>query len=159
MGGDCANFASQCMLAGGVHLQNNWYIYKKTGGFSAPYNTTQLNSSWQLSDPSPWISAKEFEKYWEKNCRKVTEIKGKDLLNSWEWYINSGFTPGDVVQYLDDSILFKNAEHTMYITGVAPYSDGQFCFTVTYHSTDALDRNLLSVCAQYPNRIFKFYDM
>lgn len=28
--GDCTNFVSQCMLAGGVHIQNEWYIKKFT---------------------------------------------------------------------------------------------------------------------------------
>lgn len=158
LGGDCANFVSQCMLAGGMHYENNWYMYRKTGEFSEPANRTQLNSSWQLSDPSPWISAEEFESYWTPR-KKVTMIKGKDILNSWEWYQNSGFTPGDVVQYLDDNILNRQAEHTMYITGIAPDVDGQFSFTLTYHSLDKIDRNLLDICRQYPNKIFKFYDM
>ena len=29
LGGDCANFVSQCLLASGIHFQNNWWVFKE----------------------------------------------------------------------------------------------------------------------------------
>ena len=63
MNGDCANFVSQCLLAGGQqHYTGNWKVYRKNGTYSTPTNVSQLDETWELCAPntSPWISAKEF---------------------------------------------------------------------------------------------------
>lgn len=62
--GDCTNFVSQCLKAGGVPFQSNWYCYKKNNNYPHPTTIAQLNNSWNLSDPSPWISIKPFTDYW-----------------------------------------------------------------------------------------------
>lgn len=57
---DCANFVSQCMAAAGKRYSGNWRVYPKNGTYPTPIDSTKLNYSWQLSDPSPWISAEQF---------------------------------------------------------------------------------------------------
>ena len=47
--GDCANFASQCMLAGGMHYQNDWKIYRKNNNYPQPANREQLDNSWNYA--------------------------------------------------------------------------------------------------------------
>lgn len=67
VGGDCANFVSQCMLASGIHYQNSWYVYRKNGNYFVPTTVKQLNNTWKLADSSPWISARQFANYWKSN--------------------------------------------------------------------------------------------
>lgn len=80
MGGDCANFVSQCMLAGGIHYQDNWYIQKDDNKNPSPLNVNQLDASWRLADPSPWISAKQFNLFWSKNI-KQKQLQENSLQN------------------------------------------------------------------------------
>lgn len=156
IGGDCTNFVSQCMLAAGIHFENEWYTYRKNGNYSAPSTTTQLDNSWELADPSPWISAKNFEKYWTER-KNVLVVKGSDILADSNWYENCGFSLADAVQILSDGFLGigREATHTMYITGVGTANNGNKCFTVSYHSSDQLDVNLLDIIDS--NKYYKFY--
>lgn len=64
-GSDCTNFVSQALYAGGKSMAGNWYCYKKNSKYLVPTNATQLNYSWRLSDPSPWISVVTFNDYWK----------------------------------------------------------------------------------------------
>lgn len=64
-GSDCANFVSQAIHVGGSNaMEGTWYIIKKNSVYWEPENADQLNYSWDLSDPSPWISVSQFRKYW-----------------------------------------------------------------------------------------------
>lgn len=58
---DCTNFVSQCLFEGGIPMNGSWYCYKKNNTYPAPSSVSELNYSWDLADPSPWISAVEFE--------------------------------------------------------------------------------------------------
>lgn len=40
MGGDCTNFVSQCMKAGGIPMDSSWYCYKKNSTYLRPVNGT-----------------------------------------------------------------------------------------------------------------------
>lgn len=63
---DCTNFVSQALFVGGhASRQRTWYCYKKNSKYLVPENIDQLNDSWDLADPSPWISAEEFPTFWE----------------------------------------------------------------------------------------------
>lgn len=156
LGGDCANFASQCMLAAGIHFENEWYTYRKNGNYSTPVTVDQLNDSWSLAAPSPWISAKEFEKYWTSR-KNTLVIKGSDILSTPRWYENSGFYMADVVQELSDGFLGigRQAVHTMYITGVGTAANGDTGFKVSYHSSDRQNVSLLDIIN--PDKYYKFY--
>lgn len=66
-GSNCTNFVSQAMHRGGsMPMAGNWYSYKKNSTYLVPNSTYELNYSWTLSDPSPWISVKEFNNFWEE---------------------------------------------------------------------------------------------
>ena len=112
-GGDCANFVSQCLAAGGIHYENNWYINKNNNTYLCPTTVAQLDDTWSLSDPSPWISAKQFYYYW-KNRVTFESMKVSDILDNQS--TNSNFQPGDVIQKVKQMPfnLYKPL-HTMYI--------------------------------------------
>ena len=96
--GDCANFVSQCMLASGIHFQNDWWVYRKNGNYSAPNGIPQLNDTWELADPSPWISAVSFAEYW-KEQRTIYYCKGSYITENPDEIANLDITEGDVIQY------------------------------------------------------------
>lgn len=143
-GGDCANFVSQCLLASGIHYQNDWYVYRKNTNYSTPTTAEQLNNTWELSDPSPWISAKEFKKYWEQHVTTYT-YKASELLANPDLAINLGLHKGDVIQLASKKGNSVNGWHTMYIRDYTTYS-GHSTYELTYHSTNTEAKSLLEIC-------------
>lgn len=97
---DCINFVSQALYKGGMTMQDNWYCYKKNSTYLTPTNTTQLNYSWDLSDPSAWISVKEFYSTWS-NYSNVGKrmISYDDYTKNHAGYYDSYYR-GDVVIFL-----------------------------------------------------------
>lgn len=154
IGGDCANFTSQCMLAAGIHYQNDWSVYRKNDNYSRPTSVSELNNTWELSDPSPWISAKYFSRYWKKNS-SYHYYKGKDITANPSLAWNLSIVKGDVIQIAGSIMgILGDAEHTMYITG---YENSTYL--LTYHSTNTQSKSLLDLCATYPNSYFVFYEI
>lgn len=123
-GGDCANFVSQCMVASGIHYRDNWKIYKKNNEYLMPLidddsffdKFYELNYSWELTDPSPWVSASEFNNYWSKKVNTYT-YTGSELTNNKT--VNSNIRTGDAVQYGIITKVWHSFEpqHIMYIVG------------------------------------------
>lgn len=160
MGGDCANFVSQCMLAGGIHYQDNWYIQKDNNKNSSPLNVNQLDASWRLADPSPWISAKQFNLFWSQRCTNAV-VTGKYITeNSGLFAHRLRIYKGDVIQIADKSFWggVGAAKHTMIITNYGVYK-GQINYQLSYHSADTSDKNLLEMAETHPNDYFIFYSI
>lgn len=154
-GGDCTNFVSQCMLASGIHFQNDWYIYRKNDTFSTPTTNAQMDVTWELADPSPWISANQFSKYWRNNS-SYSYFKGSEIVANPSLAYNLPIGYGDVIQYAEVGSFgaIGYAEHTMYVTGTTNDS-----YLVTYHSLNRLDMNLLDLCNANPDKYFIFYNI
>ena len=153
-GGDCADFVSQCMLASGIHYQNNWYVYRKNENYSAPTTISQLNNTWELADPSSWISAKQFRNYW-KDQVNTKAFKGSEIVANPSIAWNLNIKKGDVIQIAGNVLdIVWDAEHTMYITGYENSS-----YLLTYHTSNRKNVNLLDICAQNPDKFFVFYEI
>ncbi len=151
IGGDCANFVSQCMAASGIHYDSDWYIYKKNGKYSKPSSVAQLDISWVLKDPSPWISATEFGYHWSGQVKKYT-YTGKQLYDGK--HVNDSIGEGDVVQYGKSDLWGYKGMHTMYITGRSNNTITISCHSPQYRSVD-----LKSIYQKYDDNDFRFYDM
>lgn len=149
LGGDCTNFVSQCLLAGGqLHQDSTWYIKRLNTNYHTISTTSQLNNSWELSDPSPWISAKKFQSYFRN--RQIASYTGSNIINNIDEVWGLNVFNGDVIQLADTifGILIGDAFHTTYITGSSErYVNGETwpCYTVTYHSSNKKDRNLIDL--------------
>lgn len=143
-GGDCANFVSQCLLASGIHYQNNWGVYRKNENYSTPTTTAQLNNTWELTDPSPWISAKEFKSYWEQHVTTYT-YTASEILENPELAMNLDLHKGDVIQLASKKGNSLNGWHTMYIRDYTTYS-GNSTYELTYHSANTEAKSLLQIC-------------
>lgn len=158
MGGDCANFVSQCMFAGGKSMTGDWYIYRKNSVYSAPTNTTELDYSWRLADPSPWISAKEFNNFWSDYSTTytfdVTEYENDHII-----IYSDPIYVGDVVQLLRPVFWWYEGYHTMLIVG---YDISARDFIYAAHSQNTKDSTILNnICGasngKYDDYKLKFF--
>ena len=167
MGGDCANFVSQCMLAEGVHFQNEWYVYKKNGNNPKPKNVSELDASWALGlyggflghgAASPWISAKQFENFWKRRVDSIT-YTAKEIVEDPERVFRGKYGVGDAIQIINKRT--GSATHTYFICCYGSYN-GKPDFKVSYHSRDAVDASFTQLCSAYVgnnNYEFRFFKM
>ncbi|WOA60642.1 amidase domain-containing protein [Bacillus mycoides] len=98
-GTDCTNFVSQAMHVGGGKPQaGNWSISKKNSTYWVINSANELNYSWKLSDPSPWISVKEFSSYWNPKS-KVHGMSHDSYRDNHSSVYNRSIYKGDVVVF------------------------------------------------------------
>jgi hypothetical protein len=84
------------MYAGGKSMQDTWYVYKKNSTYQSPKSATELNYSWTLSDPSPWISLDTFRSYWKPKS-VYHDYSRTYYQNNHETIYNAPIYKGDVV--------------------------------------------------------------
>lgn len=97
-GTNCTNFVSQAMhIGGGLPKQGDWTITRKNTKYHVINSADQLNYSWKLSDPSPWISVKEFSKFW----RSKSSVRGASKAQ----YLD--FTSNYRSQQVGDIVIFS----------------------------------------------------
>lgn len=154
MGGDCANFVSQCMLASGVHYDGNWKVYRKNNNYSTPTDRSQLDNTWELCQPnaSPWVSAAEFGNYW-KNKIGYEKYTVNYILEHSNETLSYQYLPGDVIQVADNFLgILGNSKHTMFITdfSISDYKS-EISYQLTYHSNNTEKINLIDFCLKYKN--------
>lgn len=150
---NCANFVSQCMLASGIHYDNDWKVYRKNFNYDVPSNVNELNDTWELCQPktSPWISAKKFGEYWIKKVN-IKKFDVNYILNHPTEIYAQNFYKGDVVQIAQNNLGFLGAsEHTMFITRYGKYN-GIMNFELTYSSNPTINKNLIQICQEYRNK-------
>jgi hypothetical protein len=150
LGGDCTNFVSQVMKAGGKSLRLSWYSFRKNMRYLKPASIWQLNYSWALADPSPWISAKEFEIFWGRRLDNET-FSASYVANNQSIIFWKPYYRGDVIQILKKRYWWYEAYHTMVITSYINQD-----FGMTYHTIDDKDRLLNNIAEQYNNSNYKF---
>lgn len=119
-GGDCANFISQCLYAGGKSMQGtpgtstaaqNWSNWFSTG---SSCDTKNVSSTWR--------GANAFKSYWQNNARAYSTFSAVDA----DAY-NYGFK-GDAVSLLNSN---GSAYHTLIIVG---YDTTKKDFIVAAHT-------------------------
>ncbi|MFX0549299.1 amidase domain-containing protein [Hathewaya histolytica] len=127
LGGDCTNFTSQCIHAGGIVMDlQQPYIWK--------YFTSQWNeSSSRIGRSSSWTSVLHFRKY----ARENTEGGG---LRAKVGVDMRTLQPGDIVQ-------IENEHGTVIVENL--YRGGRLIdFLIACHTSDRLNERLL---LQWPN--------
>lgn len=159
IGGDCANFASQCLLAyGKQHYNGRWKVYRKNGNYTRVSSVNQLDNSFELCQPatSPWVSAEEFGRFWDSKCDSYGN--GDFFLKNQEELWNSDIKVGDIIQYGGLSIFGKDTDmtHTMVVTGY-DYTDKTYL--LSYHSTCRLNKKATDVFSEKKLNMFRIYYM
>lgn len=114
MGGDCTNFVSQCLYAGGMSMSDPWYIYRKNGTYVYPGNWSQLTYSWSVADPSAWISAPRFNYYWQYKSYDQ-EFNASYVYENQSSIYSQPYTRGDVIQIMEKEAWWYTPIHTMII--------------------------------------------
>lgn len=139
LGGDCTNFASQVVHAGGMDMtpaKNNpgddsWYYY---------------NSTWGRGRSSSWTGATKFRTYWadingvgEKNAYQFRAYTVSELNDDNTWYdVWSYLEPGDIVQHVSSSDWDTYHSQAVHRTS---YENGEYKVSVGQHTSDGW-RNL-----------------
>jgi len=119
-GGDCANFVSQCLYAGGKSMKNgsatnfsNWFSY------GSSEDKDNVSSTWRGADA--------FKHYWKANSTRYKKFTSFDGAYAYGW-------KGDAVTLLNSN---GRGWHTMLIVG---YDNGDLVYSS--HTTDRIDGSL-----------------
>ena len=146
-GGDCANFVSQVLYAGGIpwvedgnpnHYTwfTNWYCKP---GASNKDGDKRISLSWKV--------AASFKKHWEKRAAKQVVISYKDAINNMLDLSNQVFI-GDPVQFCYASGV---PYHTLIVTGYAwDKAAGVSDIVLASHTIDSNRRSLYNTMLKYP---------
>lgn len=155
MGGNCANFVSQCLVAEGIHYRDSWYMYRK-GNDQIVNNFNHLMSNWEFGGTNKWFSAVAFEEFWHRGRGVNSYVRSVDsIIQNPSSSLNMSIGIGDVIQVLRTTSNggIGAAEHTMFVTGF-----GNSTFNVTYRSYDTINNNLLEVCRRNRGKYLRFYN-
>lgn len=108
-GGDCTNFASQVLRAGGA----------KDGktGYPTNYDWSSKRSNTGLKDSAAWINANSFRLYWQINARSVTRHTSKSDASKKA-------AKGDILNYANkktgrswhNAIVTDKKNNTLYVS-------------------------------------------
>ena len=126
-GGDCTNFVSQSLKAGG---------WKAVTGSSSDFHKWFSNSTAQLDS---WLSVNELS-WFALSSKRVTS-----LANVYQLDV------GDVLQMDFDKDGSK--DHSMIVT----YRSSQGVPYLTYHSANTYRRSVASIIASEPNALYYAY--
>ncbi|MDT3427293.1 hypothetical protein J2Z22_002844 [Paenibacillus forsythiae] len=145
-GSDCTNFVSQALWHGGKTMADNWYSYKKNSTYLSPASAAELDYSWTLADPSPWISKDEFNDYW----RPKSTVHGY----SKDYYVSNHTSIYNLSIYKGDVLVFHNGTagfvtwptHVMIISG---YDSTNKDFLLAGHSNNRQAYPLLTAISNY----------
>lgn len=139
-GNDCANFASQCLYAGGKKMAGTKYD-DSNAWFCNTTDSTKLESialSWR------WCPA--FKEYWKTRCNYYSEINVKNVQD-YNKFINNVWWPmgyGDVIQLADEG---GAPWHNVIVTSYWN-SDKQLDIGYTAHTNNRLNQSLYQYVAQ-----------
>lgn len=160
LGGDCANFVSQCLVAEGVRYCDEWWVYPLNGSNPEPTSASNLDASWDLDTiggflgiggSSPWISAAKFCDFWSSRVSYV-DYTGEFITQNPVYIFNLNIYAGDAITILNGD----SAQHTLYISGYAFLDSGK-TFLTSAHSVPRYNRSLLEIAAERPTSTFRFY--
>jgi hypothetical protein len=146
-GGDCANFVSQVLYAGGMPWVDdgnpnhytwftNWYCKP---GASNRDGDKRITLSWKV--------AASFRRHWEKRAAKLLVISYKDAINNMSDLSKQVFI-GDPVQFC-----YANGTpyHTLIVTGYAwDKAAGVSDIVLASHTIDSNKRSLYNTMLKYP---------
>lgn len=146
-GGDCANFISQVLYAGGMPWvddgkanQYTWY----TNWFCKP-GATNKDGDKRIS--LSWKVAASFGRQWEKRCAKLIKISYKEAIESMDELSRMVYI-GDPVQFCYASGV---PYHTLVITGYAWDEAAEINdIVLASHSIDSNRRSLYNTLLKYP---------
>lgn len=162
IGGDCTNFVSQAIFAGGYAQRDNWWINKLNSIYLEPKTSTEYRVSWSSTWPgeSAWIYAPAFAKYWQPKVL-TGEYNASFVADSPQVPYQAPYYLGDIVQVMtpitnNGTIVGYNPFHSTIITNYSPENQD---YRVSYHSGPVKDKLLASFANSYRSYRLRFYRM
>ncbi|KAA6463479.1 hypothetical protein DX932_16705 [Bacillus cereus] len=102
-GGDCANFVSQALYAGGINMREPSPLPNRT----ITDGDYWFGHTWRINRvSSSWINAHKFYQYWSKHVSKSETLSPMQIFHDMR--------PGDVLQY--KSVKGGKVWHTLMVT-------------------------------------------
>ena len=145
-GGDCTNFVSQVLAAGGMPMTypvynptiKDWYYY---------------NQIWGTGRSATWTNAHCFSYYWIdienfgfRKAYAYVKYKAQDFLDDNTWYgIYTYLEPGDIVQYMSPN----NITYHSQAVHRTVFEHGEFKVSVGQHTLNGW-RNLRNYVSALP---------
>lgn len=153
-GGDCTNYVSQCLLAEGIHMHENWYIYKKNNWNPTPDSTVKLRLSWDVGDTLPWINADDFKWFWGSGKTKATGIKTDEINSDFQWVDNEAdLNVGDVIQLAKiENNTLGTAYHSMYVSSIK-----NNVYYISSHTNPTESKSIVDVARDNRGKYMIFY--
>ncbi len=127
-GGDCANFISQCLYAGGKNMEGTPGTSEAAQDWSNWFSTGSSCNTKNVS--STWRGANAFKSYWQSNASGYSTFSSVDS-SAYSY----GFK-GDAVSLLNSN---GSAYHTLMIVG---YDSTNKDFIVAAHTSDTITMHL-----------------
>ncbi|SDY83828.1 amidase domain-containing protein [Thermoactinomyces sp. DSM 45892] len=146
-GTDCTNFVSQAMhIGGGKPKSGNWSISRKNTRYWVINSVEQLNYSWKLTNPSPWIAVRTFENYWRPKS-KTHSMSTDYYRKNHKTIYNRSISKGDVV------ILHKGVSGVVTVPShvmiISEYDSNKHDFKLAGHSVERQAHPLLTAIGSY----------
>lgn len=157
LGGDCTNFASQCLVAGGKVMDDAWRCVRRNNIYNTPASVAQLEESWSITNS--WMNSSSFDSYWAVNGREVYQCLVAEYASDPFEYFLLPIYEGDIIQLQKPFLWWYEAEHTMVIVG---YNEDRGDFIYAAHTNSTNSSTILNnVCGNsyYDDYLIKFFHM
>ena len=162
IGGDCTNFVSQAINAGGYPMTFSWRMEKINNKYLTPMNSVQFRYSWATNwpDESPWMFAPAFAQYWQPKVL-TGEYNASFVADSPQVPYSAPYYLGDVVQIMrvlknNGTVVGYEPVHSTIITNYSPENKD---YRVSYHTENTKDKLLSHLADSYRNYRIRFYRM
>lgn len=140
---DCANFVSQCMLAGGMSQGGNWNVTKNTGS-----KTPTIDSDYSKSGIA-WRSVKYFKSYWEGKGYSCIPVTSSSKAAAGNPIFSSGHLMFIVDVDSKGRIVFNAHNDDAYHCLLSPssaYNTFELTHNYSYTCTDTTHTRVCSIC-------------
>lgn len=122
-GGDCANFVSQCLYAGGFKMNAKWHSYRKYKPFiqkcsidikNIPHRLNNLAYNWDVT--SAWSQAPALYNYYKSKAKKILKLKKSDLLILSKIISKNHVKAGDLMFFCSNGSTIDHATMISYVS-------------------------------------------
>lgn len=145
-GSDCMNFVSQALYFGGMEMHDTWYCHKKNNEYPRPSSAAELDYSWTLEDPSPWISVEQFVSFWSDKTDAFYEYKSSEYTENHSKIYVEPITKGDVIILCNKTLWWTTPKHAMIVSA---YDTTNWDFLCAGHSNMRKDLPLVTAVSNY----------
>lgn len=102
-GGDCANFVSQCLRAGGMKFKDG-KVDNTSAWYYKGYNLNQISSTWRGANMFRW--------HWQVRAGKITDVSASQTKSNFKKAVYDKTYQGDAISLVNSKGV---AYHTIFV--------------------------------------------